>query len=68
MLARLGVMAVMSNTPGADVFLDAAELGGSTGAMACVLKKTAEDDGDYLWKKMTKGRCTSLRKMLYLEC
>ena len=34
---------------------------------ALVLKKAAEDDGDYLGKKLDRDRCTSLRKMLYLK-
>ena len=36
-------------------------------AKALVLKKAAEDDGDYLGKKLDRSRCTSLRKMLYLK-
>lgn len=36
-------------------------------AKAIVLKKAAEDDGDYLGKNLTENRCTSLRKMLYLK-
>ena len=36
-------------------------------AKALVLKKAAEDDGDYLGKKLDRDRCTSLRKMLYLK-
>ena len=36
-------------------------------AKAIVLKKAAEDDGDYLGKKLTSDRCSSLRKMLYLK-
>jgi len=36
-------------------------------AKALVLKKAAEDDGDYLGKRLDRDRCTSLRKMLYLK-
>jgi hypothetical protein len=36
-------------------------------AKALVLKKAAEDDGEYLGKRLDKDRCTSLRKMLYLK-
>ena len=36
-------------------------------AKALVLKKSAEDDGEYLGKRLDRDRCTSLRKMLYLK-
>ena len=36
-------------------------------AKALILKKAAEDDGDYLGKRLDEGRCASLRKMLYLK-
>ena len=36
-------------------------------AKALVLKKAAEDDGEYLGKRLDEERCTSLRKMLYLK-
>jgi hypothetical protein len=36
-------------------------------AKALILKKAAEDDGDYLGKKLDADRCTSLRKTLYLK-
>jgi hypothetical protein len=36
-------------------------------AKALILKKAAEDDGDYLGKDLDSDRCTSLRKMLYLK-
>lgn len=36
-------------------------------AKALILKKAAEDDGDYLGKALDGDRCTSLRKMLYLK-
>ena len=36
-------------------------------AKALVLKKAAEDDGEYLGKALDEERCTSLRKMLYLK-
>lgn len=36
-------------------------------AKALVLKKAAEDDGDYLGKELSRDRCTTLRKMLYLK-
>lgn len=36
-------------------------------AKALILKKAAEDDGDYLGKKLDADRCTSLRKTFYLK-
>jgi hypothetical protein len=36
-------------------------------AKALILRKKAEDDGDYLGKKLDKERCDSIRKMLYLK-
>lgn len=36
-------------------------------AKALVLKKAAEDDGEYLGKRLDKKRCTSLRKMLHIK-
>lgn len=36
-------------------------------AKALVLKKAAEDDGEYLGKRLDEDRCTSLRKLLYLK-
>ena len=36
-------------------------------AKALVLKKAAEEDGEYLGKALDEERCTSLRKMLYLK-
>lgn len=66
-LTALTVLAVTSSGAIADVFSDAAELGANTGAMAYCGDKFAEDDGDCLGKKLDRGRCTSLRKMLYLK-
>ena len=36
-------------------------------AKALILRKKAEDDGDYLGKKLDKDRCDSIRKMLQLK-
>jgi hypothetical protein len=36
-------------------------------AKALILRKKAEDDGDYLGQKLDKDRCDSIRKMLYLK-
>ena len=36
-------------------------------AKALIFRKKAEDDGDYLGKKLDKDRCDSIRKMLYLK-
>jgi hypothetical protein len=42
------------------------ELDGDDKARALAMKKAAED-GDYLGDPLTKDRCDSLRKMLYLK-
>ncbi len=42
------------------------DLDGDEKAKALILKNKAED-GDYLGKPLSKDRCDSLRKMLYLK-
>ncbi len=42
------------------------DLDGDERAKALILKNKAED-GDYLGKPLSKDRCDSLRKMLYLK-
>ncbi len=46
---------------------DFSALEGEAKAKALVVKKLAEDKGEYLGKKLTKDRCTSLRKTLGLK-
>ena len=36
-------------------------------AKALILRKKAEDEGEYLGKKLDKDRCDSIRKMLQLK-
>lgn len=42
------------------------KLPSSDRAKALIMKKSAED-GDYLGDRLDKGRCDSLRKMLYIK-
>ena len=43
------------------------ELGEEEKLKALIFRKKAEEEGDYLGKKLDKDRCDSIRKMLYLK-
>ena len=48
-----------------DVFDEIEE--GEAKAKALLVRSAAQDDGDYLGKKLTKERCESVRKVLGIK-
>ena len=52
---------------GLQALNDFGELEGEAKAKALVVRKLAENKGEYLGKKLTKDRCKSIRKILSLK-